>query len=71
MLYLTDTLPKFCPACGVSHSDEWMAANGDDFEAGATLQCDCGAACQFLPVKLLVDASKQTEGGDLYRFANV
>lgn len=71
MLYLTDTLPKFCPNCGKKHSADWADANEGDFSAGASLQCACGALFQFVPSEQMVEASKLNQYGDLHRYAKV
>jgi hypothetical protein len=69
MIYLTDTLPSACPACGKQHTEQWKSANHDDFYAGASGECDCGAKYQHLPMPQLVEASKLNPYGDLHRYA--
>lgn len=70
MIYLTDTLPNACPGCGKSHAKAWKDANIGDFEAGASLQCDCGAMCQYVPTPQIIEAAKLNPHGDLHRYAN-
>lgn len=67
MIFLTDTMPEFCPKCGKAHSADLYASQ--DFHAGASSQCKCGAMWQYVPTRELLDASKQNQSGDLYRYA--
>lgn len=69
MIFLTDTLPSACPSCGKQHSAKWKDVNHDDFYAGASGECDCGAKYQFVPAEQLVEASKLNPSGDLHRYA--
>ncbi len=69
MIFLTDMLPIACPACGKQHSARWAKANHEDFYAGASGECDCGAKYQFLPTSQIVEASKLNSSGDLHRYA--
>ena len=68
MIYLTDTLPKFCPACGQAHSTAWFDANRTPFYSGASGACDCGAMYQHLPSPALIEASKLNPAGDLHQY---
>jgi len=69
MIYLTDTLPNACPACGKQHSENWKDANAEDFYAGASGRCDCGAMYQYVDTAKIREAARLNPSGDLHRYA--
>ena len=67
MIFLIDEAPTCCPSCGATvHYDRYAS---EDFHAGASSQCKCGAMWQYVPTAQLVEASKQNPQGDLHRYA--
>ena len=52
MTFIIDCYPDFCPECGMKLSaseKESRKHQLEDFNAGASSQCDCGARFQFVP----------------------
>lgn len=57
MRYLIDTPPNRCPSCGKEFCND--THNQQDFYAGASGECRCGAQWQHAPAGQLLELAKQ------------
>ena len=64
MIYIINTPPIYCPQCGKHLAKQWSdPLNYNDFRAGASHSCDCGARYQYAPAGDILAA--EDKSGDL------
>lgn len=66
MIHLTDVAPSFCPGCGDAKT--WDGFAQQDWVAGCSMRCRCGAWYQRVPTADLVEAADRH--GDLKQWAD-
>lgn len=69
MIYIINSMPKFCPECG----DNYQAANRNNYNRseffnGVSQRCKCGTQFQYAPTEAVLVGANQING-DLERFA--
>lgn len=69
MLFLVDEPPKFCPYCGTAQGGFSDHLGRQDFFAGCSSQCRCGAMYQYVPRPQLLEGARLHPQGDLPRYA--
>ena len=69
MIFLTDTIPQFCPSCGTKLTHGQSARN--EFGHKVSYACRdaaCGAIYQYVATPTLIETARAS-GGDLAQFA--